>query len=320
MRNKKTIVLWLAQIRANFLLLAALLVAIGLAVSYKYQSHEVNFNWLHAIMILAGVVSAHISVNLFNEYSDFNTKIDFGTKRTPFSGGSGILTEGLIAPKKVLRVAIATLGLSLATGIYFAITSHWSILVISLLGAFTIIYYTKFLTRFLLGELFAGLTLGSLVVIGTYLAMNASPAAGLNGLLPKGVILISIPPGILTSLLLLLNEFPDAEADKKGGRKHIVIKFGYKASAYIYTAGLIITFGTIVLLPVLGYASWWLYIALLPLPLALKASISAFKFNGDLNRLIPALMSNVITVLTTDLLIAVGILLDISKIGTAPLF
>ena len=312
MRIKESLVLWLAQIRANFLLLAVLLVAIGLAVSYKYQSHEGNFSWLHAVMILTGVVSAHISVNLFNEYSDFKTKIDFNTKRTPFSGGSGILTKGLISPEKVLRVAITSLVLSIVTGIYFTIISHWTIFVISLLGAFTIIFYSKILTHYLLGELFAGLTLGSLVIIGTFLAMNASPAAGLNGLLPGGVILISIPPGILTSLLLLLNEFPDVEADKKGGRRHIVVKFGYKASAFIYTAGLIVTFGTIVLLPILGYSSLWIYIALLPLPMALKASISAFKFNGDLNKLIPALMSNVITVLTTDLLIAVGIVLDIS--------
>jgi 1,4-dihydroxy-2-naphthoate octaprenyltransferase len=317
MSSKKTFLLWLAQIRANFLLLAALLVAIGLAVSYKYQQPEVSFNWLNAVLIMVGVVSAHISVNLFNEYSDFKTKIDFNTKRTPFSGGSGILTLGLITPVKVLRVAVATLILSLAIGIYFTIISHWSILVISLFGAFTIVYYTKFLTRYLLGEFFAGVTLGSLVVIGTYLAMNVTPGTGLKGLIPGGVALISIPPGILTSLLLFLNEFPDAEADKKGGRKHLVIKFGYKASAFIYTGGMIATFGTIVLLPLLGYASWWLYIALLPLPLALKASISAFKFNGDLNIFIPALMSNVITVLTTDLLIAVGIVLD--KIGTLSL-
>ncbi len=312
MQKKNSVVLWLAQVRANFLLLAVLLVAIGLAVSYKYQSPDADFSWLNAVIILAGVVSAHISVNLFNEYSDFKTKIDFNTKRTPFSGGSGILSEGLVSPKKVLRVAVISLILALAAGIYFSITSHWIILIISLFGAFTIVYYTKILARFLLGELMAGLTLGSLVVIGTYLAMNVSPGNNLNGLIPIGVLIISIPPGILTSLLLLLNEFPDVEADKKGGRKHLVIKFGYKTSAVIYTIGLTVTFGTIVLLPILGYSSLWLYIALLPLPLAIKASISAFKFDGDLNKFIPALMSNVITVLTTDLLMVIGLVLDIS--------
>lgn len=312
MSKSNSFSLWMAQIRANFLLLAVLLVTIGLAISYKYQSPLISFNWFHAILILAGVVSAHISVNLFNEYSDFKTKIDFNTKRTPFSGGSGILTEGLISPKKVFRVAIIFLLLALAIGAYFTITAHWTILLISVLGALTIIYYTRILARYLMGELFAGLTLGSLVIIGTYIAMNVTAGYDFHGLLPREVILISIPPGILTSLLLLLNEFPDVEADKKGGRRHLVIRFGYRISAIIYTAGLVLTFGTIALLPIMGYSSLWLFIALLPLPLAFKASIIALKYNGDLKKLIPALMSNVIIVLTTDLLITVGILLDIT--------
>ncbi len=312
MNKSNYISLWLAQIRANFLLLAVLLVAIGLAISYKYQSPESTFNWFHAVLTVIGVVSAHISVNLFNEYSDYKTKIDYATRRTPFSGGSGILTEGLISSGTVLRVAIAALLVALAIGVYFTIRVHWSILVISVFGALTIIYYTEVLARYLLGELCAGITLGSLVVIGTYIAMGASPENNILNLLPREVILISIPPGILTSLLLLLNEFPDAEADRKGGRKHIVIRYGYRTSAIIYTAGLVLTFGTIALLPILGYSSLWLFIALLPLPLAFKASVIALRFNGDLKKFIPALMSNVVIVLATDLLIAIGILLDIS--------
>ncbi len=314
MRRLNSVSLWMAQVRANFLLLAALLAAIGLAISYKYQPPEGNFNWFHAILIVVGVVSAHISVNLFNEYSDFKTKIDFNTKRTPFSGGSGILTEGLISSRTVLRVAITALLLALTIGVYFTIISHWAILAIAIFGALTIVYYTEILSRYLLGELFAGIALGSLVVIGTYIAMNASPENTIINLLPGEVILISIPPGILTSLLLLLNEFPDAEADKKGGRRHLVIRFGYKTSAIIYTTGLILTFGTIALLPILGYSSLWLFIALLPLPLAFKASIIALKFNGDFKKLIPALMSNVVIVLATDFLITIGIILDISVI------
>ena len=61
---------------------------IGLAFSVKYpQDLGSAFNWLHAIMLVIGVVLSHVSVNLFNEYSDFKTRIDFNTNRTPFSGG-----------------------------------------------------------------------------------------------------------------------------------------------------------------------------------------------------------------------------------------
>lgn len=303
--------LWLAQVRANFLILAVFLVLIGLAVAYKYQDASTRFNWIHGIMLIIGVVSAHISVNLFNEYSDFKTKIDFKTHRTPFSGGSGILTEGLIRPHQVLTVAILAFTLAFCIGLYFTFVSHWSILFFSVIGGLTILLYTGFLARYMLGELFSGLSLGTFVVLGTYIAMNAEPSMRLDQLLPAEVILISIPPGILTSLLLFLNEFPDMEADKAGGRNHMVIRFGFRKAALIYVIGLLITFGTIVLMPILGYSSYWLYLALIPLPLAVKASIVAFKYNGDIPTIIPALANNVITVLGVDLLLAVGVFVGI---------
>ena len=86
---------WLAQIRAPFLILSVFLVLIGLALSIKYPLQIVaDFSYFHAILLVIGVVSAHISVNLFNEYSDYFTQIDFKTNRTPFSGGSGMMISG----------------------------------------------------------------------------------------------------------------------------------------------------------------------------------------------------------------------------------
>ncbi|MBN2481590.1 MAG: prenyltransferase [Bacteroidales bacterium] len=311
MPKRNSFSLWMAQIRANFLVLAVFLVLIGLAVAYKYQEPHLQFNWFHGILLILGVVSAHISVNLFNEYSDYRTKIDFNTHRTPFSGGSGMLTQGLIKPHQVLRVAILTLVLAFGAGLYFALVSHWTILLFSVIGALTILFYSDYLARYMLGEFFCGLTLGTFVVLGTYIAMNVTPGMHFFELLPAEVILISIPPGILTSLLLFLNEFPDAEADRSGGRNHLVIRFGFRKAALIYITGLVFTFGTIVLMPLLGYSSYWLYLALVPLPLAVQASIVAFQYNGDIQKIIPALGNNVITVLGVDLLLAVGVYIGI---------
>lgn len=307
MSKPNSFALWMAQIRANFLVLAAFLVLIGLAVAFKYQPAGAHFNWIHAILLMIGVVSTHISVNLFNEYSDYKTKIDLNTKRTPFSGGSGILSQGLLKPQQVLRAAVITLSLSAIIGVYFTIVSHWTIGIISIIGGLTIVFYTGFLARYMMGEFFCGLTLGTFVVLGTYIAMNATPSMNISSLLPAEVILISIPPGILTLLLLFLNEFPDVEADKAGGRKHLVIRFGFKKAAAIYVLGVVLTFGTIVIMPLLGYSSYWLYLALLPLPLAVKACIVALKYDGDIQKIVPALGSNVLTVLGTDLLLAVGV-------------
>ncbi len=301
---------WMAQVRAPFLILAVLLVAIGLAFAHKIPGEAgKDFNLLHALLLVVGVVSAHVSVNLFNEYSDHKTRIDHHTPRTPFSGGSGMMQQGLTSSRQVLAAALVTLLLSFAIGLYFTFQSHWFILVLSIIGGLTIVSYTEGLARIQLGELFAGLALGSLVVIGTYVAMTATPGMPLSGIIPLKVILISIPPGILTSLLLLINEFPDVEADREGGRKHLVISLGRKKAAYIYAFGMFLTFGTILVLPLVGLASAWIYLALLPMPLGIRASITAIRHGDDLPRMVPALGSNVITVLATDLLLAIAILI-----------
>ncbi len=302
--------IWLAQTRANFLLLAVFLVAIGLAYAAKY-SPEPSFNWWHASLIMLGTISAHVSVNLFNELSDHHTKIDFLTRRTPFSGGSGMLTEGQTKPAQVKFAALLTLLVAAGIGVYFTFTAHWSIALISVVGALTIVFYTSRLSKIVMGELFAGIALGSLVVLGAYIAMNGTPAASIPEIVPLEVWLIAIPPGILTSLLLLLNEFPDVEADKAGGRKHLVIKYGKKASARLYTAGMLATFAIILLLPLVGVSSFWLYLALLPLPIALKASQIAIRHGEDPVKLMPALGMNVIVVLATDLLIAIAVIIQI---------
>ncbi len=302
--------IWLAQTRANFLLLAVFLVAIGLAYAAKYGP-ETSFNWWHATLIMLGTISAHASVNLFNELSDYYTKIDFLTRRTPFSGGSGMLTQGKTKPAQVKSAAVVTLLFAAGVGAYFSLTAHWTVALISVIGAFTIVFYTNKLSKILMGELFAGIALGSLVVLGAYIAMNGTPAASISEIIPLEVWLISIPPGILTALLLLLNEFPDVEADKTGGRKHLVIKFGKKASARIYIAGMLAAFAVILLLPPAGISSFWLYLALLPLPIALKASQIAFKHGEDPEKLMPALGMNVMVVLATDLLIAIAVIIQI---------
>jgi 1,4-dihydroxy-2-naphthoate polyprenyltransferase len=301
---------WMAQIRANFLVLAVFLVSIGLAISWNSLSGvNGNFNILHAVLIMAGVVLTHISVNLFNEYSDYKTGIDFNTKISPFSGGSGMIVNGRTNPQTVLLAAVSTLVAAFIIGIYFTFVSHWSIFVLALLGGMTIVLYTPVLARFMLGELFSGLMLGTMVVIGTYIAMTATPGTGLAQLLPAELILISIPPGILTSLLLLINEFPDVEADRNGGRKHLVIRFGKQKAAWIYTFGVFLAFSIIIALPILGMASTWIYIALIPLPLALIASFLAIKHYDDDKKIVMAMGNNVITVLATDLLLAVAILI-----------
>jgi len=301
---------WMAQIRANFLVLAVFLVLLGIALSYKYPG-TIKPDALRMILVMIGVVLSHVSVNLFNEYSDYRTRIDFNTNRTPFSGGSGMMVSGKSNPKSVLAVAIVSLIIAFAIGVYLSLNTSYIILLFAFTGAISIVLYTPLLSKLLLGEFFAGLALGTLVVLGTYVALTGGPSQRVTGMFPAEVLWLSIPPGILTALLLFINEFPDAEADKAGGRNHLVIKLGKKASGWLYAFGMLMVFGIILILPFTGLSSFWIYLGLLPIPLALKASTTAIKHGNDLPRLIPALGSNVITVLAVDLLLAVAVFIEL---------
>jgi len=312
MGKRETIRIWALQIRSNFLLLAVLLVAIGLALAaLQYKKTGVgSFSVIDALLLIAGVVTAHASVNLFNEYSDYRTGIDNNTIKTPFSGGTGMIQSGKTTPAAVNTAAWLTLFWAFLIGLYFTVMSHWMILIIMIIGGISIVFYTQYFARVLLGEFFAGLSLGSLVVIGTFIAMTGGSAESICDLFPVEVILISIPPGILTSLLLYLNEFPDADADKAGGRFHLVIWLGRKKASYLYVSGLVMTYAFIIAAPLLHISSWWLLLGCLTIPFAVKSGGMALKYCEDTPKLIPALGINVVVVLATDFLLAMAVLLE----------
>ena len=292
--KKKYITIWLTEIRANFLILSVVLVMVGTAAAW----HDGSFHTALFLLTICGVVCAHISVNLFNEYSDWRTGIDENTVKTPFSGGSGILQKGLLLPSQVKIAAWISLFSAFFTGLILARLSGWPILVFMAIGGLTTIFYTDFLTRWMLGELASGITLGSFVVIGAYYVQTES--------ITSGIFWTSIPPGILTLLLLLLNEFPDAEADRSGGRRHIVILLGKHLAAYIYSLFLLTVYLVISGGVLLGNLPVTVLIALATFPLASAAAWWTIRFSHDTGKLVPALGMNVTVVLATNFLIALG--------------
>ncbi len=312
MISRELVKTWVLQIRSNFLLLAVFLSFIGLALAGLFikKTGIGSFSVIDAVVLVLGVVIAHASVNLFNEYSDSQTGIDDNTQRTPFSGGTGMIQSGKTTPLAVSTAAWTTLFWAFLIGLYFTIMSHWMVMVIMIIGAVSIVFYTTHFAKVLLGEFFAGLSLGSLVVIGAFVAMTGSGAESVCPLFPGEVIIIAIPPGILTFLLLFLNEFPDADVDKEGGRFHLIILLGRKKASYLYVAGLALTYAFIIAAPLSGLSSWWVLLGCLTIPVAAKAGMTALKYSEDIPKLVPALGMNVIVVLATDLLLAVAIVLE----------
>jgi len=291
---KRQLGVWFRQVRAPFLLLSVALALVGIATAYWHGFRHFG----HSLLLVLGVVLAHASVNLFNELSDHRTHIDEHTEPTPFSGGSGMLQAGKTTPRQVAMAAYATLLGAGAIGLYFALASGWPILVLMAAGAVAIRFYTSHLSRWLVGELTSGLTLGCFVVIGGHYALSSY--------MTSDILYISLVPGILTALLLFLNEFPDAEADRRGGRRHLVIYFGRGKSAVIYAAAVLLLFALIAAGPFLLNIPYSVLIALATLPVGAAAAFLALKHHDDPTRMVRAQGLNVALVIGTDLLLALA--------------
>jgi 1,4-dihydroxy-2-naphthoate octaprenyltransferase len=282
--------------RAPFLILPVTLVAVGAAVA----ALQGGFHPLHALLALVGLVAAHAAVNAFNEAGDFKTGIDLETERTPFSGGSGTLPAGHMSYGGAMAVGIAGSAVSLALGIYFLVVVGLQLLPIFIVGAIAVLVYTKLLARSYLGEIFAGLGLGCMPILGTVMVQTGS--------IDAVAVAASIPAFFMTFNLLLLNEFPDVGPDSRGGRRNLILLFDTKIAAAIYFAAALMVPASLVAAVLLDYLPVWSLLAIAPCLLLITPLRWAL---AGPDKPIPhsALGANVIWILSTNTVLAGAMLL-----------
>jgi 1,4-dihydroxy-2-naphthoate octaprenyltransferase len=288
----------IGPMRPPFLLLALACVLLGVASAFYSSTSALNI--FHIILTFIGGLAAHISVNALNEYADFKSGLDFKTPKTPFSGGSGTLPARPEMARTALLTGLITLAIVGVIGIYFLLVKGWGLLPIGLLGMLVIYIYTIWFTRVPLLCLVApGLGFGILMVMGVHYALGGSYTLT--------SFVASLVPFFLVNNLLLLNQFPDADADKTVGRRHFPIIAGRKTSSYIYAAfnaaaNLVIILGVIFkVLPV------WCLLGLLTILLAVPASLSAVRYADEPQKLGAAMGQNVLINILTPVLVAIGL-------------
>jgi len=287
---------WFLETRPQFLLLSVVLAFLGTCIAW----YDGYFHLGYALLAFLGLLLCHTSVNVLNDYFDYRSGIDLEAKRTPFSGGSGILPAALLKPKQVLWLGLVSLLVAVPIGVYFVVARGWQLLPLLVVGALCALLYTPVLTRLRWPELAPGVGLGALPVVGTYFVQTAAYT------LPA--VVASIPSGILVHNLLLLNEFPDAEADRKAGRKTLPIVMGKSKAWVVYSVLTILVYLWIIGGVVVGKMPAFSLIALLTLPFAIKAIQGARK-HDEMSQLVPAMANNVMVVLLTQFLLGIGYIL-----------
>jgi 1,4-dihydroxy-2-naphthoate octaprenyltransferase len=223
--------------------------------------------------------------------------------KTPFSGGVEILVKGKMKESSALLVAIICLAVAGAIGVYFLTLFFPVLLPLVVYGTVAIVLYTPILSRIhALSEIVAGSGFG-VMGLGTYVTQT--------GNVDLVALTVFIPITILVGLLLFLNEFPDVEADRLGGRRHLVILLGQRRAAVLYVIATAVTYVSIVCSVLFGLAPVSVLVALMSLPIAYKGSRIVMKECENTSKLVPALELNVVMILLTILLLGVGFLIPL---------
>lgn len=261
--------------------------------------------WSDALLAVFGALAAHVSVNALNEYVDFRSGLDALTQRTPFSGGSGVLPARPELARVALWMGGVTLLLAMATGLYFL----WrqpaalpALMPVGLVGVLLVVAYTPWVTRHPWLCLMApGLGFGPLMMLGT--------SAVLLGHWGLSVAVMSLLPFGLVNNLLLLNQFPDVDADRRVGRLTLPMLLGQARCWPVLLALFGLAYGA------LSMAVWWLnlpraaLLGLLTLPMALHVVRGARRHAEDTAALLPFMGMNVVVNLLTPVLVAAGVVL-----------
>jgi len=256
-------------------------------------------NRLHALLCVCGTLLLHTSTNVLNDYFDHRSGIDARTDPTPFSGGSRLIRDGILTERATLFLGLLPFVLALPIGAYFVFVADWRLLFLFLFGSAIVLFGTSKITRwgFGLGELSAGLGLGVLPILGIYWILKGGvDARALFG---------SLPSGLLAFNLLLLNEFADTEADRAGGRRTLAITMGKKRAATLYTLLIGMVYLWIMAGVMTGCMPFPCLAGLLTLPFALKA-VRGAALNEERPELVKAMAANVVVVLGTQALLALG--------------
>jgi 1,4-dihydroxy-2-naphthoate octaprenyltransferase len=286
-----------ATSRPAFLLLPVCSLTVALAYVIS-QGNSINL--LHLGLVFTGALAAHVSVNMFNEYEDFYSGLDFHTQRTSFSGGSGTLPARPDLAGLVYFGAMVSLLITALIGLYFLLVIGWGLLPVGLGGLLLIYFYTQKITRWPLFCLIVpGLAFGPLMISGAYYV--------LSGHYSVAVTVVSLLVFFLVNNLLLLNQFPDLEADRDVGRRHLPILLGRKKSAWVYVGFLVATYVVIVLCVYLAILPITGLLGLSSVMLAIPSACLSIKYADDMEKLKPALALNVAVTLSTPVLVAVGI-------------
>jgi 1,4-dihydroxy-2-naphthoate polyprenyltransferase len=245
---------WLAGTRPRTLPAAVVPVLIGSGVAAGYG----EFSLWRAALALVVALALQIGVNFANDYSDGVRGSDSAERRV---GPMRLVGSGLASPGQVKLAAFGCFFVACCAGLALAAVTSWWLVLAGALAVLAAWFYTGGSRPYGyrgLGEVSVFVFFGVAAVAGTaFVQMGRLSWLGLAA---------SIPAGLLSCALLMVNNLRDIRSDGESGKRTLAVRIGDARSRSVYLLFLLVPFA---LAALIAFVRPFSLLILLALPLTL---------------------------------------------------
>jgi 1,4-dihydroxy-2-naphthoate octaprenyltransferase len=191
------------------------------------------FRWGTFIAALIGAIFLQIGTNLANDYSDAKRGADAADRLGPVR----VTASGLAAPRRVLWATWAAFGVAALAGLYLGLEVGWEIVGVGIVSIAAGVLYTGGPRPYGyegLGEVFVFIFFGLVAVNGSYYVQLEE--------LALAPFLLSIPIGLLSAAILVVNNLRDIETDGRAGKRTLAVRLGRDRTRNLYRAMVVLSF------------------------------------------------------------------------------
>lgn len=224
-----------------------------------------------ALAALLCALLLQIGSNFANDYFDFYKGADTHERLGP----TRVTSAGLLTPDAMRWGMVVVFGAAALVGLYLIWVGGWPILIAGLAALLAAIAYTGGPFPFGyygLGDLFVFLFFGLVAVCGTYYVQAHT--------LPAAVVWAAVPPGLLITAILVVNNLRDLETDRRANKRTLAVRLGRRGTQVEYVLLLLIAYLTPLWLWLGEGGSPWVLLPWFSLPLTMPLLRAVFTTQG----------------------------------------
>lgn len=300
------VVRYFAATRPAFLSASLMACLIGLT-SARHSGF--SFDWTLALVTLFFALMAQASANVLNDYYDAINGTDAqNTERVfPFTGGSRFIQNGVLTEGQTRNFGFILMACVALAGVWLMAHSSPALLYVGLAGLFIGWAYSA--PPFRLNSR----GLGELCIVAGFLLIVVGADFVQRGGFSYVPFVAGLSYALLAANLLYINQFPDRSADISAGKLHWVarLEVTQARSGYVLIGAL--AYGWLTLCVVLGWLPSFALLALLALPLSLKAARQLWLYSAEPQQLAGAIKLTIAAMLLHGALLSLALLYNVLK-------